>query len=182
MKFFRSHFIFITYCFFVIFATAFQSSFWNMFFPNIPGPVLWLAPLVYFAVHKNYFPGLLQSYFLGILVSQFSNVPLKLIWTPILIFFSIVYIIRDRFYWRGTGYLAAMTFLSTTVFHITYIALSYSVEKQHSSPLVMDRLVQCVLTPVFTLPIYFLFEKLEALAVDHTYDSTETSTASEVES
>lgn len=171
MKVFRSHFIFLIYCAFIIMAMAFQSSVWNIFFPNIPGPILWLAPIVFFAVHKGFFPGLMQSYFLGILICEFSNVPLKLIWTPILFFYTIVFVIRDRFYWRGTGYMAAMTFLSAILFHITYLVLSFIVEKNHTQILFIERITQSVLTPVFTLPFYFLFEKIESLAVDTNYDS-----------
>lgn len=177
MKVFRSHFIFIAYIAFVIMAAAFQASVWNIFFPNIPGPLLWIAPLVFFAVHKNFFPGLMQSYALGVFVAYFSNAPLKLLWMPILVFYSVVFVIRDRFYWRGTGYLAAMTFLSAVLFHITYLTVSLVFEKSPTAIMPIERIVQSVLTPVFTLPFYFLFEKIETFAVSNSYDSTPTSSA-----
>jgi len=163
--------IFKTSLFLVIFTILIgaQTSLWPQIFGVIPSPLLWLTMVVYVAIHRPPFHGIFFCYFLGYLMLSFTAAPLKMIWTPILVCYVTVFLIRDRFFWQGSGYLALMTLFASSLYHLTYYILSHMVEENTTTILFFDRFTQIILTPIFAFPLYVLYRRIDRIGAEDIY-------------
>lgn len=146
-----------------------QTALWPQVFGLIASPLLWLTLVVYLAINRPLFQGVFLAYFLGFIMMSYTAAPLKMIWTPIFCCYLLVYIIRDRFFWQGSGYLAMMTLVASSAYHIVYYILSHFVEKNPTTLLFFDRLTQMVLTPIFAFPLYILYRRIDRIGVEEVY-------------
>lgn len=94
-------------------------------------------------------------------LAPFTAIPLKLLY---LILFSLLFllkIVKNRFFWSGSGYFTIMSFVGASLFHFLYMLISYFVESAVPVWQILDRLLQILLTPAFAVPTYWLMMKWE---------------------
>lgn len=145
---------------------GFQTTFWFQLFGNIPAPLLWLNLIVYVMLYRKPGPAIVIVYAMGFALLTFTVMPLKMMWLSLLILFTLVYGIKTRVFWSGSGYYTIMSTFSAVAYHLIYFFGSMVMEKNPASFEVVDRLVQIILTPFFAVPIYWALAKIDKLSQD----------------
>ncbi len=145
---------------------GFQTAFWFQLFGNVPAPLLWLNLIVYVTLYRKPFPAIFTIYAMGFVLLTFTAMPLKMMWISLLILFTLVYLIKSRVFWSGSGYYTIMCGFSAVAYHLIYFFSSMVLEKNPASFEIVDRLVQIVLTPSFAFPMYWILSKLDRVTQD----------------
>lgn len=145
---------------------GFQTTFWFQLLGNVPAPLLWLNVIVYVMLYRKPFPAIFIVYAMGFVLLTFTVMPLKMMWLSLLILFTLVYGIKARVFWSGSGYYTMMCTFSAVAYHLIYFFGSMVMEKNPASFEVVDRLVQIILTPSFAFPIYWVLAKIDRLSQD----------------
>lgn len=151
----------------VLLAVAgFQTTFWFQILGNVPAPLLWLNVIVYVTLYRKPFPAIFTIYAMGFILLTFTAMPLKMMWISLLILFTLVYLIKSRVFWSGSGYYTIMCGFSAVAYHLIYFFSSMVLEKNPASFEIVDRLVQIILTPSFAFPMYWILAKLDKVTQD----------------
>lgn len=150
----------------LIFISGFQTTFWFQVFGNIPSPLLWLNLVVYITLYRRPFPAIFTTYLIGFSLLAFTAMPLKMMWINLLVLFALVYGIKTRVFWVGSGYYTIMCAFSAFAYHITYFLSSMVIEKNPASFEFIDRITQIIITPLFAYPMYWALEKIDKLCQD----------------
>lgn len=145
---------------------GFQSTFWFQIFKSIPAPLLWLNVLVYMMLYRKTLPAALGIYLLSYSLLAFSSVSLRMMWVPLILVFVIVYVIKTRVFWSGSGYFTLMSAIAVGAFNIFYFLGTIFIEKKPASFELMDRILQMILTPTFAVPTYWVLNKIDELTLD----------------
>lgn len=165
MRIFRTYpFFIITLLLFVAVLAGFQTTLWFQVFGSIQGPSLWLLVLVYFAIYRTPKEALVLSYLTSLVLFFFGWMPVGLWLFNILIFWFLIWIVKERFFWSGSGYFWIAAAVSTFVWHVLTISTSYFVEDVSlRSVEFFNRTLQILLTPLFAVPIYYLIRWIEKI-------------------
>lgn len=145
---------------------GFQTTFWFQLFGNVPSPLLWLNLVVYMILYRKPFPAIFTIYAMGFILLTFTAMPLKMMWISLIILFTLVYAIKSRVFWSGSGYYTIMCAFSAVAYHLIYFFGSMVLEKNPASFEIVDRLVQIILTPSFAFPMYWLLAKIDKVTQD----------------
>ncbi|MGE5087115.1 MAG: hypothetical protein ACM3MG_12490 [Bacillota bacterium] len=143
-----------------------QTTFWFQIFGNVPAPLLWLNLIVYVTLYRKPFPAIFTIYAMGFVLLTFTAMPLKMMWISLLLLFTLVYGIKSRVFWSGSGYYTIMCGFSAVAYHLIYFFISMVLEKNPTSFEITDRLVQIVLTPSFAFPLYWILAKIDKISQD----------------
>ncbi|NUN07162.1 MAG: hypothetical protein HUU57_15560 [Bdellovibrio sp.] len=143
-----------------------QTTLWYQLFNDVPSPLLWLNLIVYVILYRKPYPAILTIYAMGFVLLTFTAMPLKMMWITLLVLFALVYGIKTRVFWSGSGYYTIMCTFSAVAYHIIYIVSSMVMEKNPASFEIIDRLVQLVLTPSFAFPMYWVLAKIDKISQD----------------
>jgi hypothetical protein len=87
---------------------ALQTSFWFQLFGSVPAPLLWINLLIYIALYRKPALAICVIYALGYVAISFTLMPLKMMFVNLAILFTLVYLIKSRFFWAGSGYYTIM--------------------------------------------------------------------------
>ncbi|MFM6927523.1 MAG: hypothetical protein ACKOX6_03625 [Bdellovibrio sp.] len=150
----------------LLLVSGFQTTFWFQMFGNVPAPLLWLNLIVYVTLYRKPFPAIFTIYAMGFVLLTFTAMPLKMMWISLLLLFTLVYGIKSRVFWSGSGYYTIMCGFSAVAYHVIYFLISMVLEKNPVSFEIMDRLVQIILTPSFALPMYWIMAKIDKVFQD----------------
>lgn len=145
----------------LILIAGLQTTFWFQLFGNVPAPLLWINLIVYVALYRRPFPAVISIYALGFILLAFTGMPLKMMWLTLMILFVLIYGIKSRVFWSGSGYYIIMCIFSAVTYHLIFFGTSYFIEKNPASWELVDRLVQIILTPSFALPMYWVLSKID---------------------
>ena len=143
-----------------------QTTFWFQIFGNVPAPLLWLNLIVYVTLYRKPFPAIFTIYAMAFVLLTFTAMPLKMMWISLLILFTLVYGIKSRVFWSGSGYYTIMCGFSAVAYHLIYFFISMVLEKNPASFEIVDRLVQIILTPSFAFPMYWILAKIDKISQD----------------
>lgn len=150
----------------LILVAGFQCTFWFQLFGNVPAPLLWLNMIVYVTLYRKPFPAIFTVYAMGFVLLAFTAMPLKMMWISLLLLFTLVYGIKSRVFWSGSGYYTIMCTFSAVAYHLIYFFGSMVMEKNPASFEIIDRLVQIILTPSFAVPMYWVLSKVDKISQD----------------
>ncbi|MGZ3775647.1 MAG: hypothetical protein ACXVCY_16860 [Pseudobdellovibrionaceae bacterium] len=150
----------------LIFLAGFQTTFWFQIFGNVPSPLLWLNLVVYVILYRKPFPAILTIYAMGFILLAFTSMPLKMMWITLLLLFLLVYGIKSRVFWAGSGYYTIMCAFSAVAYHVIYFLISMVIEKNAANLDLLERLVQIILTPSFAFPIYWILLRMDKISQD----------------
>lgn len=154
---------------FLMLLAGFQGTFWYQLFSTVPAPMLWLNLLVYVMLYRKPFPAVFTVYAMGFVLLAFTAMPLKMMLISLAILFTLVYGIKARVFWSGSGYYTIMCTFSAVAYHLIFFFTSMIIEKNPASFEIVDRLVQVILTPSFAYPIYWVLAKIDKLSQDELY-------------
>lgn len=145
---------------------GFQTTFWFQIFGHVPAPLLWLNVIVYVILYRKPSQAILWIYAMGFVLLAFTSMPLKMMWFSLLVLFTLVYGVKSRVFWSGSGYYTIMCTFSAVAYHLIFMILSWVLEKNPASFEIIDRLVQIILTPSFAFPLYWVLAKIDKLTQD----------------
>lgn len=148
-----------TLVFFIV--CGFQTSFWPNVITFVPSPQLWLLMIFFISLKWTPLFSVFYIYFLGFCLTRFSQIPLKMAWTTLLVTFSLLALIKDRVRMSGALSFSFFTLLGSLIFEVAYVLLSRSIEKNPTSILFFERTVQVIMNFIFSYPTYRLYEWLD---------------------
>lgn len=143
-----------------------QTTLWYQLFNDVPSPLLWLNLVVYVILYRKPYPAIFTIYAMGFVLLTFTAMPLKMMWITLLILFTLVYGIKTRVFWSGSGYYTIMCAFSAVAYHVIYFVSSMVMERNPASFEIVDRIVQLILTPLFAFPMYWVFAKIDKISQD----------------
>lgn len=159
----RFYFKLLTFTLFFFLACGFQTSFWPHIISIIPCPQIWLL-LVFFIILKwsSVFT-IFYLYFLGFCLTRFSQIPLKMTWTTLLICFTFLTLLKNRVQLSGVFSFVLYCLVGSLVFQVSYVLLSDFLEKTPTNLILIERLLQILVNFIFSYLFYYLFEWLDGL-------------------
>lgn len=147
-------------------ACGFQTSFWPNLISFAPSPQLWLILVIFLATKWEPLFTIFYIYFLGFCLTQFSDIPLKMVWIPCLIMFAALWLIKNRVQLSGVVSFVLMTFIGSLVFEMSSYYLSGLLETVPTQLMLLDRLIQILLNFIFCYPLYFFLTLIDRLLFD----------------
>ena len=145
----------------MLLACSFQTVFWYQVFGHMTPPLLWLSVANYVMLSRKAPQSLFWVYFLVAVASIYSSTGLGLLWLIIFIYYWAVVLFKNNFYIESTGYFVLINLGGSVLFHILFWTTSFMIEANPTKILFLERLTQILLTPIFSIPIYYLLKKWE---------------------
>lgn len=158
LRFYFKIFIF-TLLFF--FACGFQTSFWPHIITFIPSPQIWLLLIFFITLKWKPVFTIFYIYFLGFCLTRFSQIPLKMVWTTLLVTFGLLSILKNRVQLSGVFSFVLYCLVGSFIFQISYVLLSDFLEKIPTTVSLVDRFLQILVNFIFSYIFYFVFEWLD---------------------
>lgn len=142
-------------------ACGFQTSFWPHMVSFIPSPQIWLLLIFFITLKWKPVFTIFYIYFLGFCLTRFSQLPLKMAWTTLLITFSLLSILKNRVQLAGVFSFVLYCFVGSLIFQVSYVILSDFLEKVPTTVSFIDRFLQVLVNFIFSYIFYFIFEWLD---------------------
>lgn len=140
---------------------AFQTSFWPFVLGTFPAPQLWLILVVFIALKWPTFRTIFFIYFLGLVLTRFSYVPLKMAWTSLLMLLFFVWIFKNRIHSTSLFYFSILVTGGSLFYSIGYILLSRWLEPVPTSIHFLHRILEMGCNFLFSIPVYKLLDFID---------------------
>lgn len=151
------------FCFTLLFfmACGFQTSFWPHIISFIPSPQIWLLLIFFITLKWKPLFTVFYIYFLGFCLTRFSQLPLKMAWTTLLITFSLLSILKNRVQLSGVFSFVLYCLAGSFIFQVSYVLLSDTLERVPTTVSFIDRFLQILINFIFSYVFFFVFEWLD---------------------
>ncbi len=143
---------------------SFQTVFWYQTFGHLSPPLLWLSVANYVILSRKAPQSLFWIYILVAVASIFSSTNLGLLWLVVFFYYWAIVLFKNNFYLESTSYFVLINFGGSFLFHLFFWLSSHMLEIHPTKILFLDRLTQILLTPLFSIPIYYILKKWEQFA------------------
>lgn len=160
----------------VVLFCGFQTTVWPALFGHIQSPQLWLPWLIFLSLYRPYFEALFVAYFFGLTMLAFTSLSLHLVWPTFLILVSATSFAKNKVFWPGLRYFMIASALSCLAWNITIFSLSWLFETPSAPPLVVERILESLLTTLASPLVYGVmmwFEKFRPAEYSSTHTSAE---------
>lgn len=159
----RLRFYFKIFLFTLIFfmACGFQTSFWPNLISFIPSPQIWLLMIFFITLKWPSIFTIFYIYFLGFCLTRFSQLPLKMAWTTLLVTFSLLSVLKNRVQLSGVFSFVLYCLVGSFIFQVNYVLLSEFLEAVPTTVSFIDRFLQMLVNFIFSYIFYFAFEWLD---------------------
>ncbi len=148
---------------------AFQSSVWFQVLGSLPAPQMWIPVFVFWCIYREPHESVIMTYALTALVSTQTSLTFAIFLSINVCIFASVWLIKQRFYWSGSGFYILMSGLSTLIFFILHLLFSLLLE---DNPLTRPDWFSWALSPLLTMffalifyHVFFLFDRITAKEV-----------------
>lgn len=142
-----------------------QTSFWYLLFGSFPPPLFWLIVLVYMSVTRTLGEATFMTYILAFVNSSFTAFPFEAMLVYCLAMMFMLMLIRERVYWGGPTFFMLMVGVASLSAPIIFWIASRVFEKNPVFiPAIFDWLISALLTMLFSLPLYRLYQAFDAVA------------------
>lgn len=143
---------------------AFQKSAWFQVFGALPSPQLWIPVLVFWFLYREPHESVIMTYLLTAMVSTQTSLGFTHFLTVNVFLFALVWLLKQRFYWSGSGFYTIICGGVTFGFFLCHWILSLLIE---NNPLSFPNLFSWILSPFltmfFALIFYYGFSLLDML-------------------
>ena len=140
---------------------GFQTSFWPHIITFIPSPQIWLLLIFFITLKWRPIFTIFYIYFLGFCLTRFSQIPLKMAWTTLLVTFSLLSILKNRVQLSGVFSFVLYCLVGSFIFQVSYVLLSEFLEKIPTTVSFIERFLQVLVNFIFSYIFYFVFEWLD---------------------
>lgn len=145
-----------------------QTSMWYLVFGAFPPPMMWLTILVYLSVTRPTWEATVMVYVLTFINSAFTVFPFEALLIYSLALMGCLILIRERVFWGGPTFFSVMVGVASLSAPILYWVTSRWFDKNPVFvPQLFDWLISALLTMLFSLPVYRLYQWFDQIA---TYD------------
>lgn len=158
-----------------IMLTAIQTTLWFQVFSHFPSPLLWLNVFLYIALYRKPIEGIIIIYILSWALSAFTAMPLGLLWLNSFIIFSIVNIIKSRFFWPDAKYFVIASLFSSLIYQVVSFGTAAFFDGIIPALNVQIRFFEVLLTPITALPIFIFLKQLDQWTRDDIMSNLKTS-------
>jgi len=142
-----------------------QCTFWYLLFGGFPPPLLWLVALVYMSVTRTLWEATLMTYLLTLVNSSFTAFPFEALLVYSLVLMFMLMLIRERVFWGGPTFFMLMVGVACVTAPILYWLASRWFDKNPVFiPQIFDWLISGLLTVLFSLPLYRMFQIIDVVA------------------
>lgn len=145
---------------------GFGTSFWPNIISFLPSPQIWLIIIVFITIKWPPLFTIFYIYFLGYCLTAFSDVPLKMLWSSLLLVFSSIWFIKNRIRLSGAFSFITLTLFGSVVFEVSYYYFSDILETIPTTLMFSERLIQILLNFIFSYPLFFALDKVDTLIID----------------
>ena len=142
---------------------GFQTSFWPNIITFIPSPQIWLIMVIFMAINWRPLFTIFYIYFLGYCITRFSEVPLKMMWSTLVVTYSTIWFVKNRIQLTGAFSFIVLTLFGSFIFEICYYNFSDFLETTPTSFMFIDRMLQILVNFRFSDPLYFMLKKFDTL-------------------
>ncbi|MBX2989063.1 MAG: hypothetical protein KF802_14330 [Bdellovibrionaceae bacterium] len=142
-------------------ACGVQTVLWPNIFGELTAPPLWLLVITWLSLYRERSSTILLVYAAGWLTSAFTAMPLKMMFTSLLILHLVVTFTRQRIFWSGVSYFVLASVCSVAAFQIIYMALSVFLEPVRAAWLPLERIVQLLLVVPSSFVVYVVMNRFE---------------------
>lgn len=141
-----------------------QSSLWMQVFGSFPAPHLWLPIAIYWSIYRKPQEGILICYVLSIAIAPLTAAPMGILLLLLLILWGCVYVFKRRIFWPGTTYFMLVVGAATLALPILHFILSWIFERNPTSSFYFfEWIMKSLLTPLVSIPLLVLFQKIDML-------------------
>lgn len=154
---------------FFFLACGFQTSFWPHIVSFIPSPQIWLLLVFFITLKWKPVFTIFYIYFLGFCLTRFSQIPLKMAWTTLLITFGLLSVLKNRVQLSGVFSFVLYCLVGSLIFQVSYVLLSDFLETVPTTVSFIERFLQVLVNFIFSYIFYFVFEWL-----DYTFSEKDT--------
>ncbi len=147
-------------------ACGFQTSFWPNIITFIPSPQIWFILIVFIILKWRPLFSIFYIYFLGYCLTQFSEIPLKMIWTTLITTYSLIWFVKNRIQLSGAFAFVVLILFGSFIFEFSYYYFSDALEITPTTIMFIDRVLQILINFIFCYPLYFAFEKIDTVLFD----------------
>jgi len=145
---------------------GFQTSFWPHIVSALPSPQIWLIMIIFISLQWPPLFTIFYIYFLSFCLTGFSSIPLKMLWSTLLVVFTLLQLIKNRIQLTGAFSFIILTLFGSTSFEIIYYYLSGVLENIPTSLMLLDRLLQVLINFVFCYPLYYILKSADTLILN----------------
>lgn len=145
---------------------GFQMSFWPNIITFLPSPQIWLIIIFFISMKWKPVFAIFYIYFLAYCLTNFSEIPLKMLWTTLLITFTAIWFIKDRIQLSGAFAFITLSLMGSLIFEISYFSLSDILEITPTTFMFTDRLLQILMNFIFSYPLYFALTSFDKALLD----------------
>ena len=160
---FRFYLKLLMITFFFFLACGFQTSFWPHLISFIPCPQIWLLLIFYITLKWKPVFTIFYIYFLGFCLTRFSQIPLKMVWSTLLVTFTFLSLLRNRIQLSGVFSFVLYCLFGSVLFQVSYVLLSEFLERIPTTILFVERFLQILVNFIFSYALYFVFEWLDQI-------------------
>lgn len=172
-------YLFIILMFFAV--CAFQTSFWPFTISFLPSPPLWIIIITFIIIRFPLYTGIFFVYFLGLILTRFTFLPLKIIWTGLNMVYISVWSIKNRISSTGFRSFAGLCALSYVLFYIFQLLLSAMLEDNRISINIIVPIIETGLVYVLSAPLYFILDFIDTQIVgSHKWETSRYETKDEL--
>ena len=139
--------IFMLFC-------AIQTSFWPFMLGFLPSPQFWLILIIFIAMKWPPTVAIFYIYFLGFILTQYSHLPLKMAWIPLLLVTVFVWLFKNRIHSTSVFYFSILVTSASIFYAISYIGVSYWLEHVPTPIYVLHRLAEIGCNFLVSIPLY----------------------------
>ncbi len=142
-----------------------QCAFWYLIFGSFPPPLMWMVVLVYMSVTRTLWEATLMTYLLTLVNTSFTAFPFEALLVYSLALMFMLMLIRERVFWGGPTYFMLMVGVASLTAPILFwIASRWFDKNPVFIPQIFDWLISGLLTMLFSLPVYRLFQFFDVVA------------------
>lgn len=139
--------------------SAAGTSLWFLVFGKFPSPMFWLVVLVYISVTRPLWESTLLTYLLCLVISAYTAFPFEELLVYFLLMMLMLVLIRERVFWGGPTFFMLMVAVASVGAPFMFWAVSRGFDKNPVGvPQIFDWLVGALLTCLFSLPLYRLYQ------------------------
>ncbi|HMN68797.1 MAG TPA: hypothetical protein PKC28_09700 [Bdellovibrionales bacterium] len=145
---------------------AFSTSLWFLVLGRFPAPMLWLIVIVYMSVTRPLWEATMMVYLLTLVNASFTAFPFEGMLIYSLAMMVILILIRERVFWGGPTFFMLMVGVASLSAPILFWLCSRWFDKNPLFiPEVFDWLIGGLLTLLFSLPVYRLYQWFDKVSL-----------------
>lgn len=156
-------------------ACAFQTTVWFQIFGTTPTPLFWLNIVLYLFLYRRSSEALISVYALMMLVNPFTVLPLSTLWVMMLFIFLVVNFFKKRVFWPGSRYFFLASISVSILFQASSLTVAAFFETQQLNWSLFYRLAEILLTPLVSIPTYYILEKWDHLSTEELLNEAKSS-------